>query len=66
MFLYQPTLVLAEKLDDEKRMIVSSRSTKQRAKDLALDSVEINEIAKLLGRPTRTIKDWMGAAGADV
>lgn len=48
----------AHNLTDEK-MIVSSRSTKQRAKDMALDGTDPDIIAARLSRPLRLIKDWL-------
>lgn len=44
---------------EDKRCIVSSRSTKQIAKDLALDGWDVGDIADKLGRPLRTIRDWL-------
>jgi hypothetical protein len=44
---------------EDKRCIVSSRSTKQIAKDLALDGWDVGDIADRLGRPLRTIRDWL-------
>jgi hypothetical protein len=44
---------------EDKRCIVSSRSTKQIAKDLALDGMGIGDIADKLGRPLRTVRDWL-------
>ncbi|MEO1990763.1 MAG: AAA family ATPase, partial [Pirellulales bacterium] len=43
----------------DEKMIVSSRSTKQRAKDLALDGEEASVIADRLGRPESMIRDWL-------
>jgi len=43
----------------DERYVVSSRSTKQRAKDLALDGLEAPEIASTLQRPVRTIRKWL-------
>jgi len=39
--------------------LVSSRSSKQRAKDMALDGWEPENIAAILRRPARLIKDWL-------
>lgn len=41
------------------RIVVSSRSTKQRAKTMALDKFTPEEIASLLHRPLRLIRDWL-------
>ena len=43
----------------DEKVVVSSRSTKQKAKDLALDGLEPNDIATKLGRPTRVVRDWL-------
>lgn len=43
-----------------KKRIVSSSSTKQRAKAMALDGVGPEVIATRLGRPFSTIRDWLG------
>lgn len=48
----------AHNVTDEK-CIVSSRSTKQRAKDLALDGIEPEVISDRLHRPLRLIRDWL-------
>ncbi len=45
-------------LSDEK-LIVSSRSTKQRAKDMALDGMLPGDIATILGKPMRVIRNWL-------
>jgi hypothetical protein len=45
---------------DGKRCIVSSRSTKQKAKDLALDGYDSPEIATRLVRPVSVIDEWLG------
>jgi len=50
---------LAECLSSDMRQVVSSMSTKQRAKDLSLDGLTEIEIADLLGRPVRTIRSWL-------
>jgi len=50
---------LAEDLNSDQRSVVASKSTKQRAKDLALDGADDREIATKLGRPVRTIRDWL-------
>lgn len=39
--------------------IVASRSTKQIAKDLALEGWDLGDIADRLSRPLRTVKDWL-------
>lgn len=41
------------------RYIVSSRSTKQRAKDMALEGMEPADIAENLLRPVRVIRQWL-------
>jgi len=41
-------------------MIVSSMSTKQRAKNMALDGKQPLEIANYLNRPLRQIREWLG------
>tara|TARA_R100001443_G_scaffold108319_1_gene118686 strand:- start:209 stop:964 length:756 start_codon:yes stop_codon:yes gene_type:complete len=48
----------AHNLTDEK-IIVSSRSTKQRAKDMALDGHDPEFISQKLSRPLRLIRDWL-------
>lgn len=48
----------ADDKTDEK-MVVSSRSTKQKAKDLALDGFDPTTISTRLERPVRLIKDWL-------
>lgn len=48
----------AHNATDEK-IIVSSRSTKQRAKDMALDGFDPIVIADRLERPVRLIRDWL-------
>ena len=45
------------KTDD--RMIVSSKSTKQRAKDMALNGTDIEEISRVLQRPLRQLREWL-------
>lgn len=47
---------------DDSRIIVSSRSTKQRAKDMALSGWEPEAIASMLGRPVRLVRDWLEIA----
>lgn len=47
---------------DNLTKIVSSRSSKQRAKDMRLSGLSIPDIATKLGRPQRIIKDWIDAA----
>lgn len=42
------------------RLLVSSRSSKQKAKELALEGIIPSEIADRLHRPLITIKDWLG------
>lgn len=49
----------AENNIEDERVIVASRSTKQKAKDMALESTGEEDIAKVLGRPVRVIKDWL-------
>ena len=41
------------------KVIVSSRSTKQRAKDMALDGLDPVGIADRLERPLRLINEWL-------
>ena len=48
----------AHNLTDEK-LIVSSRSTKQRAKDMALEGHDPEFISQKLSRPLRLIRDWL-------
>lgn len=48
----------ADDKTDEK-LVVSSRSTKQKAKDLALDGFDPTTISTRLERPLRLIKDWL-------
>lgn len=50
---------LAQHVVDDRRMVVSSRSTKQRAKDLALEGWDVGAVADALGKPMRTIRDWL-------
>lgn len=50
---------LAHSLTTDERAVVSSRSTKQRAKDMALDGMPPEEISSLLNRPLRTIRSWL-------
>jgi len=52
-------IALAEDTVTGKRIIVSSSSTKQKAKDLALDGKDVTEIAQLLHRPAYTIREWL-------
>ena len=52
----------AESMLGEERTIVASRSSKQRAKDLALDGLELEDIAIKLGRPFKTVRDWLGVS----
>ena len=44
----------------DEKMIVSSMSTKQRAKNMALDGKQPIEIANYLNRPLRQIREWLG------
>jgi hypothetical protein len=46
------------------RMVVSSTSTKQKAKSLALNGHSVYDIAVSLRRPVRTIEEWLGLAHA--
>lgn len=48
----------AHNTTDEK-VVVASRSTKQKAKDMALDGYEPEFIADRLARPLRQVKDWL-------
>lgn len=41
------------------KVVVSSRSTKQRAKDMALDGYDPEYIATKLARPLRLVRDWL-------
>ena len=41
------------------KVVVSSRSTKQRAKDMALDGYDPEYIATKLSRPLRLVRDWL-------
>lgn len=50
---------LAAHDETEEVTIVSSRSTKQRAKDMALDRYKAPYIAEKLERPLRLIKEWL-------
>lgn len=50
---------LAHSLTSDERAVVSSRSTKQRAKDMALDGMPPEEIASLLNRPIRNVRSWL-------
>lgn len=50
---------LAANNQTDERCIVSSRSTKQIAKDLALDGKDVEEISRVLSKPLRVIKDWL-------
>ena len=43
----------------DEKIVVSSRSTKQRAKDMALQGQEPDEIARTLSRPVRLIREWL-------
>ncbi len=44
----------------DEKMVVSSMSTKQRVKNLALDGIEPLEIANRLNRPLRQVREWLG------
>lgn len=44
---------------EDTQFLVSSRSSKQRAKDMALDGFDPGDIASHLKRPTRLIKEWL-------
>lgn len=44
----------------EEKIVVSSYSTKQRAKDMALASRSVEEISAELQRPVRLIREWLG------
>lgn len=52
-------IALAEDEVTGKRCIVSSNSTKQRAKDLALDGKDVEEIGRLLQRSTHVVREWL-------
>ena len=43
----------------DERYIVSSRSTKQRAKDMALEAIDPPVIADTLLRPLRVVRSWL-------
>lgn len=45
--------------ETEDNYLVSSRSSKQRAKDMALEGIEPPEIAHHLKRPARLIRSWL-------
>lgn len=53
---------LAAHDETDERVVVSSRSTKQRAKDMAIDGYGPEYIAGALARPMRLIKDWLEIA----
>ena len=46
--------------ETDEKMVVSSMSTKQRVKNLALDGIEPLEIANRLNRPLRQVREWLG------
>lgn len=48
----------------DERCIVSSRSTKQRAKDMALDGYDPLVIADKLSRPVRLVREWLEIEGS--
>ena len=43
----------------DERCVVSSKSTKQRAKDMALDGKSIDDISRVLQRPNRQLREWL-------
>lgn len=45
--------------ENDSRIVVSSRSSKQRAKDLALNGWAPEGVAAMLGRPLRIVRDWL-------
>lgn len=45
--------------ETDEQYLVSSRSSKQRAKDMALDGWEPDAIANFLRRPVRLIREWL-------
>lgn len=53
---------IASSLVGEGVKIVSSRSTKQRAKDMAIAGYDAEFIADRLSKPVRLIKQWLGIA----
>jgi len=50
---------LASNNKTDERCIVSSASTKQKAKEMALDCKDVEEISRALSKPLRVIKDWL-------
>ena len=50
---------LASNNQTDERCIVSSASTKQKAKEMALDGKEPEEISRALSKPLRVINDWL-------
>ena len=50
----------AQHNETEEKIVVSSYSTKQKAKDMALSSMTPSEIAEILQRPTRLVREWLG------
>ena len=58
-------IAFGESLLGDDRCIVSSKSTKQKAKDLALEGLEVEDIAAKLKRPYKTIRDWLGVSLSD-
>lgn len=43
----------------DERCVVSSKSTKQRAKDMAIDGKSIEDISRVLQRPVRQLREWL-------
>ena len=43
----------------DERCVVSSQSTKQRAKSMALEGKDIEEISRILQRPNRQLREWL-------
>ena len=50
---------LASNNKTDERCIVSSASTKQKAKEMALECKDIEDISRALSKPLRVIKDWL-------
>ena len=47
----------------DEKCVVSSRSTKQRAKDMALDGYDPLVISDKLSRPVRLVREWLEIEG---
>jgi len=46
-------------LTDDNRYLVSSRSTKQKAKAMANQGSDVTYISTTIGRPIRTVREWL-------